>query len=142
MENEKTTETKQQFIEEPIKALNALFRLLYEGQEFTNSEYNFWLKLHQIVAEALEKLDQLEEIEKELGIDLITFFKVIKQGHIFVEEQNTKEKEIVAEEVEPNFLNHTFDFKERRKEIGKGRPFSRIGETWALTKEELENERK
>lgn len=63
-----------------------------------------------------------------------------KKGYIFVEEQNTEEKEIVAEYVEPNFSKHTFDFKEPRKEIGKGRPFSRIGKTWALTKEELEND--
>lgn len=90
---------------------------------------------------AINKLGQLEDIEEELGIDLLTLFKVISQGYIFVEEQNTEEKEIVAEYIEPNFLNHTFDFKEPRKEIGKGRPFSRIGITWALTKEELENDK-
>lgn len=89
---------------------------------------------------AFNKLGQLADIEDELGIDLITLFKVISQGYIFVEEQNTEEKEIVAEYVEPNFKNHTFDFKEPRKEIGKGRPFSRFGKTWSLTKEELEND--
>lgn len=89
----------------------------------------------------LEVLEQHKKIEEELGVDLITLFKVISQGYIFVREHNTEEKEIVAEDVKPNFLNHTFDFKEPRKEIGKGRPFSRIGTTWALTREELENDK-
>lgn len=86
----------------------------------------------------IHKLGQLEDIEEELGIDLVTLFKALKQDSIWVKEHNTKEQEIVYERVILNFLNRTLDFVEPRKEIGRGRNLSGYGETWALTKEELE----
>lgn len=86
---------------------------------------------------AEEKLCQLEDIEEELGIDLITLFKALEQDNIWVKEHNTKEQEIVYERVRLNFLNKTLDFVEPRKEIGKGRNLFGYGVTWALTKEEL-----
>lgn len=87
--------------------------------------------------EAIDKLGKQEDIEEDLGIDLVILFKTINQRHIYVREHNTEEKEIVAEPIKPNFINHTFDFIDPRKEIGKGRPFSMYGKTWALTREEL-----
>ena len=83
-------------------------------------------------------LEKLEDIEKELGIDLIKLFKALKNG-IFVEEQNTNEKEIVFEEITLNLNNKLLLFRHPRKEIGKGRNIFQYGKTWALTKEELEN---
>ena len=61
------------------------------------------------------KLGQLEDIEEELGIDLITFFKLMKKNdHIYYRKGN-KIKEGVL----------TYG------------PVSKYGKTWALTKEEL-----
>ena len=87
---------------------------------------------------AEDKLGKLEDIEDELGIDLVILFKALKQDNIWVTEHNTKEQEIVYERVRLNFLNRTLDFVEPRKEIGKGRNLFDYGKTWALTKEELE----
>lgn len=86
-------------------------------------------------ANAFEKLGKLEDIEEEYGVDLIILFQA--KG-IFVEEQNTDEKEIVFEEVTLDLDNKLLLFKHPRKEIGKGRNISQYGKTWALTREELE----
>lgn len=86
--------------------------------------------------ECYNKLGQLEDIEGEIGFDLITLFKALDDG-IYVSEQNA-ENEIVWEEVGLNIHNKTLDFKYPRKEIGKGRPLSMFGKTWALTRGELE----
>ena len=89
---------------------------------------------------AEEKLCQLEDIEDELRIDLITLFKALKQGNIWVREHNTEEKEIVYEMIRLNVLNRTLDFVEPREEIGRGRFLIDYSYSWALTKEELKNE--
>lgn len=65
-----------------------------------------------------DKLGQLEDIEEELGIDLITLFKALKDGYWYKEDN-----EIIFEE--PN--------GEGLREMLCG-----YGKTWALTKEELE----
>ena len=85
----------------------------------------------------VDKLGKLEDIEEELGIDLITLFKASKKG-IFVEEQNTNEKEIVFEEITLDLNNKLLLFRQPRKEIGKGRTISQYGRTWALRREELD----
>ena len=89
--------------------------------------------------DSIHKLGQLEDIEEELGIDLITLFKASKQG-IFVKEQNTNEKEVDFEEITLDLDNKLLLFRHPRKEIGKGRVLSHYGKTWALTREELEND--
>lgn len=89
---------------------------------------------------AIDKLGQKEDDDEELGIDSHILFKALKQGYIYVREHNTEEKEIVCEGIRLNFFNKTLDFVEPRKEIGKGRNLFQFGKTWALTKEELEND--
>ena len=95
----------------------------------------FSAKLDNLL-QVINKLGQLEDIEEDLGIDLITLFKALKKG-VWVREQNTKEKEIVYERIRLNFLIKTLDFIEPRKEIGIGRNLFDYGDSWALTKEEL-----
>lgn len=75
-----------------------------------------------------EKLKQLENIEEELGIDLITLFKALKNG-------------IIMDDVEYyTFLTYdevtnSYCFKCG----GWGKYFLKdYGKTWALSKEELE----
>lgn len=117
------------------EALNALFRLLYEGQEFTNSEYNFWLKLYQIVAEALEKLDQFKKIEEEFGIDLITLFKGVMNGFWYKDTNGYHQIDSYeyAIDLESSRLIQLYE------EHSRTFYFEDYGKTWALTKEELEN---
>ena len=91
----------------------------------------------QMFAQIIKELCEYKTIEEELGIDLVTLSKALQQDSIWVREHNTKEQEIVYERVRLNYLNHTLDFVEPRKEIGKGRNLFDYGESWALTKEEL-----
>ena len=82
---------------------------------------------------AEEKLCQLEDIEDELGIDLITLFKALKNGIVIKDEplQNY-----------PCSLNHNdigwFLFVRTDGVLGSYY-LKDYGKTWALTKEELEN---
>lgn len=94
------------------------------------------------------KLGQLEDIEDELGIDLITLFKALKQGAWFIDPRNKNKFfamcslcskidgkfECAQEELRFNgfiILDQLF---------GLGYDLKNYGKTWALTKEELENE--
>ena len=92
---------------------------------------------------ATNKLGKLEDIEEELGIDLITLFNIDKQ-------LNTK-KEIwfkIEDEIEENFRFDSYyiiDLKHKAFVKIEYEPldylyFKDYGKTWALTKEELEDE--
>ena len=102
-----------------------------------------------IDGEPITKLGQLEDIEEELGIDLITLFKALKNGFYtksnngikfwkeddkhFVYVRDLKyDIEICCEECENVIGAVPTMFLERStKDYGK---------TWALSREELENE--
>lgn len=87
------------------------------------------------------KLGQLEDIEDELGIDLITLFKAVKSGVYY---------KVISED-SPNYGCIFFD---EFVMVGKNKDdyghwgllaslsqlfyFKDYGKTWALTKEELE----
>jgi len=77
------------------------------------------------IAEMIKKLSDLEDIEQELGIDLITLFKALSCG--------------AWEKQKDNVLNFD-DCKLLYKRIQIGcnvHWLSNYGKTWALTKEEL-----
>ena len=97
---------------------------------------------------ALEKLSKIEDIEEELGIDLITLFKALKDGIN------------VQYEDEERYKFHNDLRIEYHKTLGWGLVYiygsccrndmpmmldmefyelKGYGKTWALTKEELEN---
>lgn len=113
-----------------------------------NGEYTGMLNSIEIRT-ALEKLSKIEDIEEELGIDLITLFKALKDGiNVYYEDEERY-----------NFHN---DLRiEYHKTLGWGLVYiygsccrndmpmmldmdfyelKGYGKTWALTKEELENE--
>ena len=80
-----------------------------------------------------DKLSQLEDIEEELGIDLATLIKALKDG-IWVKKSN-------------NYINNydgwLLSFQEDCFVVGYGGDtyayyFKDYGVTWALTREELE----
>lgn len=85
------------------------------------------------------KLGQLEDIEEELGIDLITLFKIIKQKYVFNKEKIKVVLLSLYLDIESNklyiygYIRNTFeDVRLYAKDYGK---------TWALTKEEIEDEK-
>jgi len=85
--------------------------------------------------EIIQKLGQLEDIEEELGIDLITLFKALKNGAY---DLNCSNKPRHCSGMSIQYYNNEWYlehiesgcFCERLKDYGK---------TWALTKEELDN---
>lgn len=99
------------------------------------------------------KLADLEDIEEELGIDLITLFEALKQGscgvaYMFV--QNDYNENYKKGLIKPLIINYI-----RKKSNEKSFQLNLYdsltckyymvdtkdyGKTWALTKEELENE--
>ena len=88
-----------------------------------------------LISDLTWKLGQLEDIEDELGIDLIIFFKITKCKEI-VELSGT-----LADGV---FITHpdsclSIDIHGKCVRDGKQKfLFKDYGKTWALTKEELE----
>ena len=82
----------------------------------------------------VHKLGVLEDIEEENGIDLITLFKALKDG--FYIKYNDKIVHILPKffidcKKGTDYLSETIDEEYWFKDYG---------ETWALTREELENE--
>lgn len=76
------------------------------------------------------KLGQLEDIEEELGIDLVTLFKALKDG-IFVDGHSEREYVFLDVNEKELFTINDFEctyFAASLRQYGK---------FWALTKEEL-----
>ncbi len=96
---------------------------------------------------ATNKLGRLEDIEEELGIDLITLFKALRNGIWTNQEQcygDEKQGKIRFFQVrlllEENALGCIHNSMWKGKEVIRTLYFKDYGKTWALTKEELEND--
>ena len=94
------------------------------------------------VDEAYKKLYQLENLEEELGIDLITLFKALKYGVYYYTSQNQLTHDYVW--LYDNYIS--VGFREKlsysfmtcfQKQILL---FEDYGVTWAIYRPELENE--
>ena len=93
----------------------------------------------------VDKLGTLEDIEEELGIDLITLFKALKDGIWTNQEQwygDEKQGKIRFFQVrlllEENAIGCIHNSMWKGKEVIRTLYFKDYGKTWALTKEELE----
>ena len=102
-------------------------------------ENNQWVKnVLKGLKECLQGIDKFEkhrEIEKELGIDLITLYKAQTQGFYIINVSNKIEKVRLSE----------WRFNLIKKEVHRVQwnnhlLFADYGKTWALTKGELKNE--
>ena len=83
------------------------------------------------------KLADLEDIEDELGIDLITLFKALKQKFIY---NKVKIKiELLGLHIKSNEL-YLYGFVEDTTHAVY-LSLKDYGKTWALSKEELENDK-
>lgn len=85
---------------------------------------------------AMDKLEQLEDLEEELGIDLITLFKALKQMFVFHKE-NVK-IELLGLHIKSNELCLYGFVEDTTQAVYLS--LKDYGKTWALTKEELEND--
>ena len=106
--------------------------------------------------DCVDKLGKLEDIEEELGIDLITLFKIIKQKYVYTNSFNKRVEQFVLTKIdgiEKDYLGRNYlklDFQEVEYDENGNEIDSIVhwipdtkdyGKTWALTKEELENEK-
>lgn len=102
------------------------------------------IEMYKSIDACRYKLCQLEDIEQELGIELTTLFKAIKNGiwylddnevPIFIEPRNLNINGVLFESIidRASFIIDIPDdlFVD---EV----PFTDYGKTWALTKEELD----
>jgi len=116
------------------------YTMISDERQYWNYVDKDGVSLHdQIIRSAFEKLGKLEDIEEELGIDLITLFKALKQDTPIwfrtpkYDDKNESVKKSGNAMVgfttknEPYITIDTYAFN--LKDYGK---------TWALTKEELE----
>lgn len=83
----------------------------------------------------MRKLGQLEDIEEELGIDLVMLFKALKDG-IYINEYNHG---LMYGLIVPHLVHECgqYYFKHYGDFGSEEFSFDEYGETWALTKEEL-----
>lgn len=94
--------------------------------------------LEKVNCEVEKKLGQLEDIEDEIGIDLYTLFKALKNGVYIKKQSQTKYPLALLRTYYSNHTTRYFVFENgKEKEI----KLNKYGKTWALTKEELEDER-
>lgn len=105
----------------------------YEPQE--NSMFPYRLQEDELRNEltAIHKLGQLEDVEEELGIELLVLHKAISCGAFML----TKNFDTVYCE-HPKVVHYKSGWKILIH--GSNLSFSSYGKTWALTKEELEND--
>ena len=93
--------------------------------------------------EAIDKLGEHEDIEEELGIDLITLFKALTQG-VYAKYTVVWEPEIKKEigKFSVCLVRNLFGLKGWFIMAGCKEPdfweLNEYGKTWALTKEELQ----
>lgn len=92
-----------------------------------------WKTKHR--QQAIDKLGQLEDIEDELGIDLITLFKALKQKYIYVLLEGEKINMSFEYSLEQNGGFYYWWCEE--DDICHYYEIKDYGKTWALTKGEL-----
>lgn len=89
---------------------------------------------------AMDKLSKLEDVEEELGIDLITLFKALKNGFYFKYKNTIISSNDYLFQIRTNIKdNWIFDIISDNLSLLSIK-FKDYGKTWALTREELEND--
>ena len=85
----------------------------------------------KMFAQIIKELCEYKDIEEELGIDLITLFKVFSGKDIFIKESYT------GEIINRGSFYPNVKYKEIHDGYSWHLKFEDYGKTWALTKEEL-----
>lgn len=96
--------------------------------------------LSQMIArqhEPVNKLGQLEDIEEELGIDLITYFKIKSAKTVYVKELRNDCFEMLVRPSKDN-IDVCYKGFVNIPECDSCLQLKDYGKTWALTRKELE----
>lgn len=98
----------------------------------------YYIDFNRESENVLNKLGQLEDIEEELAIDLITFLQSLTKN-VFIKQGN----KIIECETPPILLNFDGEYYfewhcEKLNDSFEQLPLKDYGKTWALTKEGLE----
>lgn len=88
----------------------------------------------------IQKLGELEDIEDELGIDLATYFKIKSAKSVYVQELGGDYSEMLVRPSKDN-IDVCYKGFVNIPECDSCLKLKDYGKTWALTKEELENNR-
>lgn len=95
--------------------------------------HNDFKECYKIIEKELKEYEQYKAIEQELGIDLITLFKAIRNG-VFVKGQETQYPlALIRKHYSSGKTKYYVFHNGREKEI----KLNNYGKNWALTKEEL-----
>lgn len=116
---------------------NAKYKNLFELS--SNREIENYVNTDLTIA--IDKLGQLEDIEEELGIDLITLFKALKNGFWSIDKKNHIYK-MKPTEGNGGAMSFYASYDCIIKENAYDEQYFLLkdyGKTWALTKEELKN---
>lgn len=107
-------------------------------EKLENGHYRVSQKFYETSFIASDKLGQLEDIEDDLGIELITLFKALKYGVWFRDKFETNIHQYYPSKVYLHCDKNTYWLRE-----GEEKPCPHhirtcdYGKAWALTKEEL-----
>ena len=85
---------------------------------------------YELIEDVVDKLGELEDLEEDLGIDLITLFKILKSENIYANGKRYDNSNSLS-----YMGNSWLIFNHQAKQ---GFRFKDYGKTWALTKEKLE----
>lgn len=123
----------------------------FSPSNFTGNDLsNYYSELEIAIAKMLLKVGQLEDIEAELGIDLRTLLKALRNG-VYVNNEHfyrglDEEQNETIQLFECRLLDGLKGIGIIHTSLSKGREvireytFEDYGKTWALTREELQNE--
>lgn len=120
-----------------------IFRNIVDGlEDLLQSLYNSLLSKERKeqckqIENDLDKLENLKDIEKELGIDLLTLFKALKNGIYFYgqKEEEPQDVQLRMFYEEPMLVHNYGDLTELEVYVAG------YGSSWSLAKEELENDK-
>lgn len=115
--------------------------MICEKEDFDNIETA--LKDYEKIKKASDTLLKYKDLERELGIDLITLIKIFAKGFYarIKGYDGYYLYQFDPRDIELNIERKSLIVYEEWRDSEYGEyPFKKYGKTWALTKEELENE--
>ena len=124
-------------------------------REMGMPDFKYQEKDDVLICDCIDKLGELEDIEQELGIDLITLFKAVKNGIYYTKDAFVSAPDCLKENViyraENQNVHYELGGSQKKCSVGISvyvrerncyyyLKTADYGKTWALTKEELDNE--
>lgn len=113
-------------------------RYTKKSKKFINAyEWNCDLPTKTLAQMGMNKLGEHEDIEEELGIDLVTFFKYLSAKEVFFINDHNEVRKAVVRSIDKKGLI-VFEEAFYWGECDFTLYFNDYGKKWALTKEELQ----